>query len=304
MYSDFASEFFGLPVADYDDPASWQGPKSAYRLREEYDDELKIGDRLESLLDQPGADQITALIIGAWTGACEGASSAEIVGQVANAAVGLPSLRALFFGEMTYEECEISWINQSDMSPLLTAFPKLETFRVRGGSGLSFSQIEHCSLRELGVETGGLSRATIRQIFLCSFPALEKLELQLGEENYGFDGSVEDLQPLLAGGLFPALTHLGLTNSTIANDIAAVVVNSPIASRVETIDLSLGNLDGTGVASLRGLADRKNLKQLNLTHHYATPEQIKSLQSVVPFEVVADEPQDPDDEWRPIVHAE
>lgn len=304
MYDELISAFSGQTVVDYDDADSWKGPTKAYRLREEYDDERKIAERLESLLEQPDADQITALIIGAWTGACEGSDSKEIVELIAGAAGRLPSLKALFFGEMTVEECEISWINQSDVSPLLKAYPKLETFRVRGGSALSFSRITHQSLRELGVETGGLSRTTIREIFLCDFPALEHLELQLGEANYGFDGSVEDLQPLLEGSLFPKLCYLGLTNSEIANDIAAVAVNSPIAERVETIDLSLGNLDSEGVESLKELGGNRNLKTLIISHHYASPEQVASLTAALPFKVIAEDPQDPDDEWRPIVHAE
>jgi hypothetical protein len=304
MYSELASEFFGQKVVDYNGPGDWKGPTQAYRLREEYDDEKSIADRLQSLLEQPGAAQLSALIIGAWTGSAEGNDSAAIVQLLVGVADRLPGLRALFFGEMTYEECEISWINQSDVSPLLGAFPKLETFRVRGGSGLSFSRIAHQSLRELGVETGGLSRSTIREILLCVFPALERLELQLGEENYGFDGSVEDFQPLLAGSLFPKLKYLGLTNSEIANDIAAVVVNSPIAKRVETLDLSLGNLDATGVESLKGLAGHGNLKSLVISHHYADPKQIAALTSALPFQVVAEDPQEPEDEWRPIVHSE
>jgi len=250
MYSELISEFSGQPVVDYDDAESWTGPAKAYRLREEYDDERKIAERLESLLAQPGANQITALIIGAWTGACEGSDSKEIVELIAGAADRLPSLKALFFGEMTFEECEISWI------------------------------------------------------FLCDFPALEHLELQLGEANYGFDGSVEDLQPLLEGSLFPKLRYLGLTNSEIANDIAAVVVNSPIAERVAMIDLSLGNLDSEGVESLKGLSGNRNLETLIISHYYASPEQVVSLKAALPFEVVAEDPQEPEDEWRPIVHAE
>jgi hypothetical protein len=119
MYTELASEFFGLSVVDYDDAGSWQGPVKAYRLREEYDGELPIDEQLQSLLEQPGVDQVRALIIGAWTGVCEGGNSAEIIQELAKAAGRLPSLRALYFGEMTYEECEISWINQSDVSPLL-----------------------------------------------------------------------------------------------------------------------------------------------------------------------------------------
>jgi hypothetical protein len=304
MYTEHVQEFHGLPVVDYDDDGSWKGPGKAYRLREEYDDEVKVEERLQSLLEQPGAENVTALIIGAWSGACEGSNSAEIVQSMVAAASRLPSLQALFFGEMTYEECEISWINQSDVSPLLKAFGGLESLRVRGGSGLSFSRVAHANLKELAVETGGLARSTIRELFLCDFPQLQHLELQLGENNYGFDGSVEDFQPLLAGKLFPKLKYLGLTNSEIANDIAAVVVNSPIAERVETIDLSLGNLDGEGVESLKGLATNKNLKTLIISHHYAPQKKVDELKSALPFTVIAEDRQEPDDEWRPIVHAE
>jgi hypothetical protein len=303
MYSELIDEFNGLTVVDYNEKSDWSGPDKAYRLREEYEDEVTVLDRLESLLQQPKADEISSLIIGAWSGACEGDNSAKIVESISLMAHQLPNLKALFFGEMTYEECEISWINQSDLSPLLKAFPKLERLRVRGGSELSFSRIQHESLKELAIETGGLSRATIREIFLCEFPNLEHLELLLGEQNYGFDGSVEDLQPLLEGGLYPKLKYLGLMNSEIANDIAAIIVNSPIAERVETIDLSMGNLDDEGVASLKGLAPRKNLKLVNISHHYASA-QIQHLAQVLPCVLVATDPKEAEDEWRPIVHAE
>jgi hypothetical protein len=175
---------------------------------------------------------------------------------------------------------------------------------VRGGSGLSFSKLAHGGLKELVIQTGGLSRATIREIFLCEFPSLEHLELLFGEENYGFDGGVEDLQPLLAGRLFPKLKYLGLMNSVIANDIAAVLVNAPIAAQVESIDLSLGNLDDEGVRSLLALASHSQLKRLNISHHYASEEVVAALAKALPFVVVAEDRQEPEDDWRPIAHAE
>jgi hypothetical protein len=175
---------------------------------------------------------------------------------------------------------------------------------VRGGSGLSFSKINHNNLCELAIETGGLSRATIREVCLCEFPALQHLELLLGEPNYGFDGGVEDLQPLLSGRLFPQLKWLGLMNSEIANDIAAVVVNSPIVSRLETLDLSLGNLDGEGVRSLHGLAAYPNLKTLNISHHFAEDGDVAALKEALKCRVIAEDKQEPEDEWRTIVHAE
>jgi hypothetical protein len=303
-FSEHIDTFHGATVADFNGSDDWQGEKVAYRLREEYEDEVKIADRLASLLQQPKCDQLTALIIGAWTGLCEGDDSKAIVTALAEAAPHLQGLRHLFFGEIVLEEAEISWINQSDVSPLLRAFPKLESLRVRGGASLSFSRVKHDSLRELAVETGGLSRATIRDIFLCQFSELEHLELLLGEPNYGFDGGVEDLQPLFSGRLFPKLKWLGLMNSEIANEIAAVVVNSPIVSRLETLDLSLGNLGGEGVQSLTGLAAYPNLKTLNISHHFASDQQIAALKNTLKCEVIAYDRQEPEDDWRPIVHAE
>jgi len=304
MYSEHIESFQGSCVMDFNRAQDWKGVNAAYRLQEEYDDEVKVSDRLEALLAQPGCEQLTSLVIGAWSGSCEGSDSNEIVALLANAAPKLPGLRHLFLGEMVMEECEISWINQSDVSPLLKAFPKLESFRVRGGTGLSFSKIKHDNLRELAVETGGLTRGTIREILLCEFPALEHLELLLGESNYGFDGSVEDLQPLLSGRLFPKLKWLGLMNSEIANEIAAVAVNAPLVSRLETLDLSLGNLDGEGVRSLHGLAAYPSLKTLNISHHYAQEADVASLKNVLKCQVIAEDQQAADDEWRPIVHAE
>jgi hypothetical protein len=43
------------------------------------------------------------------------------------------NLKALFIGDITAEEQEISWIQQSDLSPLFAAFPNLEFFQARGG---------------------------------------------------------------------------------------------------------------------------------------------------------------------------
>ena len=304
MYSELVEQFAGRRVVDFDDASCWEGPELAYRLREEYDDSVKVADRLAALLDQPESERVAALIIGAWTEVCEGGSAAEMVAEVAKAAPRLPGLRALFFGEMTCEECEISWINQTNVSPLLNAFPALQSLRIRGGVGLSFSQLRHDALKELAVETGGLPRSAIRELQLCEFPALERLELLLGEEHYGFDGGVEDLQPLLSGRLFPRLKFLGLMNSAIANDIAAVIVNSPIVARLETLDLSLGNLDDEGVHSLMSLAAFPQLRRLNISHHYAAEDVVAALVKTLPFEVVAGDPQQPEDDWRPIVHAE
>lgn len=304
MFCDLLDEFHGLPVHDYQDEDSWKGPQFAYRLREEYEDEVTNQDRLDSLLEQPKADQLTALIIGTWTGACEGGSSEQTIAALAKIAGRLPNLKHLFLGDITVEECEVSWINQSDISPILKAFPKLISLRVRGGSELSISRVSHDSLQEIAIETGGLSRNVLRQLFLCNFPNLEHLELLLGDEGYGFDGSVEDLQPVLSGRLYPKLTYLGLMNSEITDDIAAVVVNSPIVDRISVLDLSMGNLSDTGIQALHALAGKKNLQKLNIAHHYCSDKAVKELEAALSCEVDASDAQGEDEEFRACMHAE
>jgi hypothetical protein len=304
MYGELLTEFAERRVVDFENSDSWEGPEVAYRLREEYDDERTVADRLTTLVEHPESSRVKALIIGAWSKVCEGEGSTGVVDALVKAAPKLPELRALFLGEMTYEECEISWINQCDVTPILNAFPKLEELRIRGGNGLAFSKTRHTGLQELAIETGGLPSSAIRELQLCDFPNLEHLELLLGEQNYGFDGGVEDFQPLLSGNLFSKLKFLGLMNSAIADELAAVVVNAPLVRRLETLDLSMGSLTDEGIRSLTALADVDNLRRLNISHHYGTKGALKDLAAALSCEVVADDPQEPEDEWRPIVHAE
>ncbi len=106
---------------------------------------------------------------------------------------------------------------------------------------------------------------------------MEHLELWLGTEEYGGNSSVEDLQPILSGELFPNLKYLGLRNCEFVNDIAAVIVNSPIVRRIETLDLSLGVLTDEGGRALLSLPTDGQLQHVNLHFNYMTSEVTKLL---------------------------
>lgn len=300
-----AETFGGHPVKSFDGPDDWDGPDHTYRVAITWDDGADaFAEKLEQLVRCEGAEDMEALVIGAWNGDDSARSSDGVIKALAGYHSVLKSLKALFLGDIIYEENEISWIQQSDVAPLLKALPKLEVFRVRGGNDLAITPLKHAHLTHLIVETGGLRRSMIREICQCDFPRLEHLELWLGEGNYGFDGGVEDLQPLLTGKRFPKLTYLGLRNSEIADDIAAVVVNAPIVQRLRILDLSNGNLSDTGAQSLLHLPAGLPLEELNLTHHYMTPAMVKRLQKALPYKVIADDGQDPNAEWRSIVVSE
>jgi hypothetical protein len=303
--SQHAEVFFDKKVKPFEAAEDWEGPDVAYRLSVSYDDGQKaMMERLEELLSQDGIDQLPALVIGAWAADDSSFSSQAIIKALVKNKSRLASLKALFLGDIIYEENEISWIEQSDVTPLLQAFPGLEALRVRGGNSLKFSKIRHEGLKQLIIETGGLRRSVIREICRCEFPNLEHLELWLGVENYGWDGGVEDLQPILADKLFPKLTYLGLRNSDIVDEIAPVVVNAPILNRLTTLDLSNGTLSDVGGQALLNLPAKTPLQLLNVSHHYMTKEMVKRLVKKLPCKVVAEDGQDPDEEWRSVVVSE
>jgi hypothetical protein len=304
VFTEHLEQFAGKAVVEFDSADDWQGPDKAYRVRSDFDEPRSPIDRIEELILQPGAADLSALIIGAWPSSYESGGSDDVVKGLVRLANRLPNLRSIFFGDIIVEECELSWINHGDVSPLLVAFPKLDCLRIRGAEGLKFSPARQESLKHLAIESGGLRRSVLRELFRCDLPNLEHLELLLGESNYGFDGGVEDLQPLLDGRLFPKLKYLGLLNSEIADEIAAVVVNSPICRRIETLDLSMGNLTDAGAKALLSLPANGTLKQLKLLHHYVSPAAIDALRSRLSCELEEARSEQEDDEWRPILHAE
>jgi hypothetical protein len=173
----------------------------------------------------------------------------------------MPALRALFLGDIIVEENEISWIVQSDVSPLLDAFPALEELRVRGGQGLTLGAPRHARLRSLAIETGGLDAGLVRSLAAADLPELEHLELWLGTTDYGGTVTVADLEPILSGRLFPKLRYLGLRDSEIADEVAAALASAPILERVRVLDLSLGTLGDAGAAAVRARSVRAILAE-------------------------------------------
>lgn len=296
------STFIGERVTDFRQKKPVKG-KTVFRVRVSYDDEddddgsQDFGERLSTFLASDSAPATKGLILGCYDleGGSSGGGSYE---PIVAAKDRLPNLRALFLGDIVQEECEISWIYQSDVSSMLQAFPQLEMLRIRGVDGLAISQPQHARLRALAIESGGLPAAVVSQICRGKFPELEYLELWLGTPDYNGDCRVNDLQPILSGKLFPKLKYLGFRNAEIADDIAAVIAMAPVVDQLETLDLSLGNLSDVGGNALLHLASKTNLKRLDLHHHYISkPLQKKLKELPFPVDVSDAKTVDEDDEF-------
>ena len=296
-----ATTFAGRPIADVpigrplpavDGPVAWRFSMWDYDGGADYEPFEPFRVAFDEFVDQAGAT-VEALVSGAWGYA---AFNDAPIDQLCAAAPRLPRLRALFLGDQTSEECEVSWMRVDDVSPLLTAYPALHTLRARGGASLGFSPVRHGALRELALESGGLPAETVDAVLRSDLPGLSALELWLGVENYGGDTTVADLAPLLAGDVLPALRHLGLRNAGIADEVAAALATAPLVPRLETLDLSLGTLGDDGANALLAGQPLGHLRRLDLHHHYLSPDVADRLVAALPgVPVDVSDPQEADE---------
>jgi hypothetical protein len=279
--------FAGLKVVTYDPKSGFRRGrpgKVGYRLgAEPYESEHTVPELLDDYLGRKGAAETTVLVIGNWNYDDRGEwgkGNGEVVGVLVSARERLPKLRSLFLGEATHEECQISDIAQGDVAPLLSAYPQLEEFRVRGVQRLTFGRLHHDNLRVLAVESGGLPAEILKEISAARLPQLEHLELWLGTANYDGIDTTAPLKPLLAGKQFPKLRYLGLRNSYIADTVAQAVASAPVLKGLRVLDLSLGNLGDEGAQALIASAAVRQLEKLDLRHHYVSPEVVAELQGL------------------------
>ncbi|MFD8480213.1 STM4015 family protein [Kitasatospora sp. NPDC059673] len=309
-------EFHGLPVTDFR-TAEAEGNKlpaaaaTAWRIGLDYEEEREFGEVWAAFLKTVALEEVTALVIGPWFSE-EPESLSETLPVVLASADRFPALRALFIGDIIMEECEISWIQMCDITPVLEAFPQLEELVVRGSDGdydgkdpLSLKPVKHQKLKALRFEAGGLPGSVVRSVAACDFPALEKLELWLGVDNYGGDWTMEDLGPFLSGANLPSLTYLGLQNAEQQDRIAALVAQAPVVPRLTGLALSMGALTDEGAAALLEGQPLSHLKKLDLHHHYLTEGMQKRLRDALPgVEIDLSDAEDPNDNWRYVAISE
>ncbi|MGV9380997.1 STM4015 family protein [Nonomuraea sp. NPDC003707] len=286
-YDRYDQSYVGLPVAE----VPWQGDdkppeagSAAWRLSAHtYDDDLPdhVAECFDWFFEHVDTSQVTAVVIGGWEEPYD-TDSSEVVSRLADEAGRLPELRSLFLGAISPEDCEISWITQSDITPLLEAYPKLERLEVRGGTGLRFSPVRHESLKVLRFETGGLLGEAVRGVGACDLPALEHLDMWFGVDEYGGDATVGDVAGILGGERLPRLRHLGLQNSQIQDELAAAVASAPIVAGLETLSLAMGGLTDAGAEALLSGQPLTHLRRLDLSHHDIGLEMRARLTAALP----------------------
>ncbi|MCU7822863.1 STM4015 family protein [Kitasatospora sp. DSM 101779] len=309
-------EFGGLPVVDVlaaleDGRELPAADAAAWRIALEYDDARTFAEVWRRFLGAVDAERVTTVVIGNWSQE-EPEPLAGPLAEITGAAGRLPALRALFVGDITFEECEISWLQMCDLTPLFESFPRLEELVVRGAGedwdgngGLELAPLRHEHLRRLRLEAGGLPGRVVRSVAACDFPALESLELWLGVDNYGGDWTLDDLAPFLAGTRLPALRRLGLQNTTQQDEVCARAAHAPVVARLEHLALSMGALTDEGAAALLEGQPLTHLVSLDLHHHYLTEEMQQRLRQALPGVAIdLSDAQKWDDNWRYVAVSE
>ncbi|MFF3736962.1 STM4015 family protein [Streptomyces sp. NPDC002566] len=289
---DHLSELYRLPAHTFPGPDAGGLPEAdavAWRITSDvYDADEDWTAAFARFCAAVDTTRVRALIVGAWQEAYDTEPTAVLEALLA-ARDRFPALRALFVGDMVSEECEISWINQTDVTPLLDAFPELAEFGVRGGSELRFPPVKHTGLRKLVIQTGGLPAGVVRGVGASELPALEHLDLWLGTAEYGGDSEAADLDPILSGDRLPRLRHLALRNSEMQDAVAAAVAVAPVVARLEVLDLSMGVLTDEGATALLAGRPLTHLRKLDLHHHYISePLQERIRQALTPEGVEVD----------------
>lgn len=255
---------------------------------EEYEQGKGPEDLFEEIMACDEFPKLQELVIGDWGGPHEEDCQTIIDGIVANAEQ-FSHIQELFIGNMSYEECEVSWIMQGDYSKLWAAMPQLKALTIKGSMGLTLGEICHETLEELTIICGGLPKEVIQSIQNAKLPGLKKLLLYIGVDDYGFDGNVDTIKELLAHADFPALTYLGITDSEIQDEVTGTVLDSKFMGQLDTLDLSNGTLtDKGGALLLEKLPAWPNIRKLDVHYNYLSDDMIVKLKAL-PIEVNASE---------------
>lgn len=215
----------------------------------------------------------------------------------AMAALGKPrALRTLHVGE--HEQFDMSSTSAGGFDALLPVLPHLRALTIHAGD-ITLGTLAHDTLAQLAIQTGGIGTQVVTDLCTARLPALARLELWLGTPAYGGLTDATPLAPILAGSLFPQLTHLGLRNAAFTDELVDALAASPLLPRLRSLDLSMGTLSDRGIRAMAAARDRfAHLEHLELDDNALADT--KALAATLAANVHVGEQHDPERALPPI----
>ncbi|MFO7567892.1 MAG: hypothetical protein R6X02_34950 [Enhygromyxa sp.] len=231
---------------------------------------------LRAIVQSPAAAGLRELTLGLLNFA--GGGLEDVALDIISGGV-LGALERLFIGDFGPEQQEISWVEIGDVSPLYPFTPALQSLRLRGAA-IELGWLEHPTLAQLEIETGGLPRDSVVSVATAVLPSLAYLELWFGRVDYGGTTDIAALRPIFSSATLPKLRHLGLQNSEMQDQIAVELAGSPLLAQVESLDLSMGTMREPGAqAILDNAGFFEHLLALNLEDNYIPAELCERLRA-------------------------
>ena len=207
------------------------------------------------------------------------------------------TLRRIIIGD---DVDQISWYHVGNLSELWHAVPKLDVLEIEAGS-FTLGKIELPSLRRAVFKTGSLSTASGKALATASWPRIEHLEIYYGDEMYGGDCSMKQVQPLLDRTDLKSLTELGLMDSMFADELCIALPRAKIVPQLRKLDLSCGMMTDEGARTLATHADAfAHLEVLDVSDNYLSSDGIKAVKRIakkVITDTQKDDDGDPEMRW-------
>jgi uncharacterized protein (TIGR02996 family) len=177
-----------------------------------------------------------------------------------------------------------------DIGRVITkSFPSLTWLKLKsGGQGwrgtpdknFSAAGLSLPKLRELTVETCAMTKKRLTGLLESSLPALESLELWFGSGDAGVNVKLDQLRPLFDDKLFPKLTHLGLCNTELVDEIVDELPRSKRLPKLRSLDLSKGTLDDAGARTLAQHAKAfSHLERIDVRDNWLSKAAVTSLRN-------------------------
>lgn len=271
--------------------------KRYFLTYEEEEEGLAAKDIAQRILTDLELPQLKSIVIGSYGASWDECSSQEILDSFVEHKEKLSHIESFFIGDMDSEECEISWITQGNYESFIKSFPNMKQLIIKGSNDLVLGNMEHNELRSLKIICGGIPKSVLQEVSNAKLPNLEILTLYLGIDDYGFDGSLEDIKPLVSKQLFPRLQTLGLVNSDIQDEITKIILDSDILPQLKKLQLSYGTLSDIGGQYILDNVEKiKHLVYLDCEFNYLSNSMLKKLEQL-PMEVNVLDQQEDDEEY-------
>lgn len=257
-------------------------------------DDYQVVPVVKQVLASPAVVSLTELHVGVqrWD---RGEKDVPAVLKTVGASPVGAQIRRLDVGPAKENDIDTAHYTPGKLDGISEYFPALESLRVHG-AGFTLGALELPKLRDLTIETCGLSRRNMKSITAARWPELERLDLWFGSEDHGAQCGVKDLEAILDGAAFPRVKHLGLRNAEFTDALCKALPKARILKQLETLDLSMGTMSDEGARSLAAAPQAlRHLATITVTDNFLTRAGIAALRKLGPT-IVSKEQKDFDDD--------